>query len=66
MSKTLHADGPNILRIGFTPEQWRALLPDQRQQLFYHFNRVLSGETSAVSEWEFLGLRVDVKPWNGE
>lgn len=62
--RTLRAAGPSVLRIGFDPEQWRKLLPDQRQEFVrWHVDRLLAGEPSAVEEWERLGLKVDLRPW---
>ncbi|WP_300974854.1 hypothetical protein [Sphingomonas sp. LHG3406-1] len=61
---TLQATGPSILRIGFDPAAFAKLLPDQQQEFVrWYVARVLKGETSAVEEWERLGLKVDLRPW---
>lgn len=61
---TLHATGPSILRIGFDPAEFAKLLPDQQQEFVrWHVARVLRGESSAVDEWERLGLKVSLVPW---
>ena len=63
-SPTLQATGPSILRIGFDPEQVRKLTADQLQEFVrWHVARVLTGESSATIEWERLGFRVSVRPW---
>lgn len=59
----LKASGPSVLRIGFDPHQLASLRKEQVDDLAYHLIRVLRGEGSAVSEWEHLGLRVDLRPW---
>lgn len=59
----LKADGPSILRVGFDPKQFAALRNDEREHFAYHLIRVLSGEASAVSEWSYLGMKVDVVAW---
>ena len=60
----LKAEGPSILRIGFDPEEFRKLLPDQQQEFVrWHVVRVLTGKASAVEEWERMGLKVDLRPW---
>lgn len=62
--RSLKADGPSILRIGFDPEEFAKLLPDQQQEFVrWHVVRVLSGATSAVDAWENVGLKVDIRPW---
>lgn len=60
----LQAHGLSLLQIGFDPEQFAKLLPDQQQEFVrYHVARVLAGASSASEEWERLGLRVNLKPW---
>lgn len=59
----LKADGQSVFRVGFDPVAYAKLPHHQREKLFYHFERVLMGETSAVGEWEHNGLKVDVIPW---
>ena len=63
VAKVLKAEGPSVFRIGFDPVEFAKLPHFQREQLWYHFERVLMGETSAISEWELKGLKVDLRPW---
>jgi len=63
MTDVLKADGPSVFRIGFDPADFAKLPHFQREQLWYHFERVLMGEASAVSEWEHHHLKVDLRPW---
>lgn len=60
----LKAEGPTIVMIAVDPAEWRKLLPDQRQEFArWHIDRVLAGETSAISEWEAMGLKVALREW---
>ena len=59
----LKAEGPSILRVGFDPAEFRKLLPDQQQQFAYHILRLFRGEGTAESEWGYMGLKVDLRPW---
>jgi hypothetical protein len=61
--KALKADGRSIARIGFDPEQFSKLLPDQQRQFAYHLLRLFRGEGTVASEWEYVGLKVDLRPW---
>jgi hypothetical protein len=29
----------------------------------YHLTRILEGEDSAVLEWEYFDMKVDLRPW---
>jgi hypothetical protein len=57
------ATGPSILRVGFDPESFKALREAQKEHVVYHLTRILAGEGSAASEWEYLGMKVSVVPW---
>ena len=62
MSVILRAVGPSILVARFDPAQTCMLRSEQIQQLAYHVARVLTGQGSAVSEWEYFGIEVEVEP----
>lgn len=59
----LKATEPSLLRVAWDPEEFRKLLPDQQQQFAYHILRLFRGEGTAESEWEFMSLKVDLRPY---
>jgi hypothetical protein len=62
----IKANGPSILRIGFDPQKFRSLSQSEQDHVVYHLTRLLSGEASAVLEWDHLGMKVDVVPWKAQ
>ena len=60
----LKAEGPSILRIGFDPGRLGRLRHEEVGDIAYHIARVLTGEASAVLEWERNGMKVDLRAWN--
>lgn len=63
MSRYLHAKEPSILRVGFDPQRFRSLRPEEKDGVVHHLMRVLEGERSAEMEWEHYGMRVRLDPW---
>jgi len=61
--RILKATGKSVLRIGFDPNEIAKLRAEQRSDLAYHLARILAGEGSAESEWEHVGIKVDLRPW---
>ena len=61
MSAILRARGPSVLVARFDPARTGMLRSEQIQQLAYHVARVLTGQGSAVSEWEYFGIDVEVE-----
>ncbi len=61
--RILKATEPSLLRVAWDPVEFRKLLPDQRRQFAYHIIRLFSGEGTAESEWAFMGLKVDLRPY---
>ena len=62
MSVILRALGPSVLVARFDPAQTGRLRSEQVQQLAYHVARVLTGKGSAVSEWQYFGIDVELEP----
>jgi hypothetical protein len=63
LKSVVKATGPSILRIGFDPEKFAKLRPEQKTHVVYHLTRILEGEDSAVLEWEYFDMKVDLRPW---
>jgi hypothetical protein len=58
----LKADGPSVAVIYFDALKVAALRRDQIDHLAYHVTRLLAGERTASTEWNYLGLTIEVEP----
>lgn len=58
----LRASGPSVAVIRFDTARTGAIRPEQRKQIAYHIARLIAGEGTAASEWEYFGISVEVKP----
>ena len=52
--------GRSVARIRFDSSRLGLLRREQVDQLSYHVGRLLTGQGTARSEWEHLGLDIDV------
>lgn len=59
-SSILKATGRSVARIRFDSQQLAFLRREQVDHLSYHFGRLLTGQGTARSEWEHLGLDIEV------
>lgn len=58
----LKAYGPSVAVIHFDALRVAALRRDEVNHLAYHVTRLLAGEGTASSEWQHLGLLIEVEP----
>ncbi len=62
MTRFLRAKGPSVAVIRFDATRTAGLRREQVDQLAYHIARLLTGEDTADSEWQHLGLSIEVEP----
>ena len=59
-SSILRAMGRSVARIRFDSRRLSFLRREEVDQLTYHVARLLTGQGTARSEWEHLGLDIEV------
>lgn len=59
---TLHATGPSVAILRWTPEDFARLRVEEREALVHHHvMRLLCGETTAEASWVHAGVSVEVE-----
>ena len=58
----LKAIGETAAHLRFDTARTSALRVEQREQLAYHIARLIAGEGTAASEWEYFGISIEVEP----
>jgi len=58
----LKAVGPSVAVIHFDALRVSSLRRDEVEHLAYHVTRLLTGQGTARSEWQHLGLMIEVEP----
>jgi hypothetical protein len=58
----LKATGCSVAVIRFDADHIARLRREQVDHIAYHVARLLTGDPTAASEWEHLGLRIEVGP----
>ena len=61
-SHVLKATGETAAHLRFDTARTGALRVEQRDQLAYHIARLIAGEGTAASEWEYFGISIEVEP----
>jgi len=61
MSKILKASGPTVAILRFDTARTSGMRPEQVQQITYHIGRLLTGQGTARSEWDYFGISIDVE-----
>ena len=60
--RVLKAIGRTVALIRFDPARTGGMRGDERHHLAYHIGRLLTGETTAESEWEHFDIAIEVEP----
>ena len=60
--QVLRATGATAAHLRFDTARTGALRVEQREQLAYHIARLIAGEGTAASEWEYFGISIEVEP----
>ena len=58
----LKAIGETAAHLRFDTARTGALRPEQRDHIAYHIARLIAGEGTAASEWEYFGISIEVEP----